>query len=193
MKRNFTPPPENRLIIAALGTIFSVSMMFSQSQNWWRTNGNTPQTTDYLGTSNNSPLIIKTNNVERMRIAPNGFIGIGTTNPQYVLDVNGRTKLRYNVYCDSLLQCSSLKVDNLMGNGNALLTTDAQGNVGRFNFSGNTNEVLTGNGNWTNINSLLPPIQWQTNADKTFFTIKDLWALAQSILCLVWMWWAMFG
>jgi len=109
MKRNFTPP-RKRLIIAALGTIFSVSMMFSQSQNWWRTNGNTPQSTDYLGTSNNSPLIIKTNNVERMRIAPNGFIGIGTTNPQYVLDVNGRTKLRYNVYCDSLLNASQLVV-----------------------------------------------------------------------------------
>ncbi|GIV28647.1 MAG: hypothetical protein KatS3mg027_2461 [Bacteroidia bacterium] len=113
MKRNFTPPPppRKRLIIAALGTIFGVSMMFSQSQNWWRTNGNTPQTTDFLGTSNNSPLIIKTNNVERLRIAPNGFIGINTTNPQYVLDVNGRTKLRYNVYCDSLLQASHLIVN----------------------------------------------------------------------------------
>ncbi|MCX8144037.1 MAG: hypothetical protein N3F62_07225 [Bacteroidia bacterium] len=93
-----------------MGTIFGVSMMFSQSQNWWRTNGNTPQSTDYLGTSNNSPLIIKTNGTERVRIAPNGFIGINTANPQYVLDVNGRTKLRYNVYCDSLLNASQLVV-----------------------------------------------------------------------------------
>ncbi|GAB4201402.1 MAG: hypothetical protein Fur0023_05820 [Bacteroidia bacterium] len=85
--------------------------MFSQSQNWWRTNGNTPQSTDYLGTSNNSPLIIKTNSTERVRIAPNGFVGINTANPQYVLDVNGRAKLRYNVYCDSLLQASHLIVN----------------------------------------------------------------------------------
>jgi len=168
-EKKFYPPPRKRLIIAALGTIFSVSMMFSQSQNWWRTNGNTPQSTDYLGTSNNSPLIIKTNNVERLRIAPNGFIGINTTNPQYVLDVNGRTKLRYNVYCDSLLQCSSLKVDNLMGSGNALLTTDAQGNIIRFNFSGNNNDVLTGNGIWANINSLLPPSQWQTSGQNIYY------------------------
>lgn len=82
--------------------------MLSQSQQWWRTNGNTPQTTDYLGTSNNSPLIIKTNNIERIRIAPNGFVGIANSNPQYVLDVSGRAKLRYNVYCDSLLQTSYL-------------------------------------------------------------------------------------
>ncbi len=117
MKTNFTstitPRPLSAkggwgLIYTALGTIFSVSVMLSQSQNWWRTNGNTPQNTDYLGTSNNSPLIIKTNNIERLRIAPNGFVGIANSNPQYVLDVSGRAKLRYNVYCDSLLQTSYL-------------------------------------------------------------------------------------
>ncbi|GAB4207908.1 MAG: hypothetical protein Fur0023_19090 [Bacteroidia bacterium] len=143
--------------------------MFSQSQNWWRTNGNTPQSTDYLGTSNNSPLIIKTNSTERVRIASNGFVGINTANPQYMLDVNGRAKLRYNVYCDSLLQCSSLRVNNLTGSGNALLTTDAQGNIIRFNFSGNNNDVLTGNGNWVNINSLLPPSQWQTSGQNIYY------------------------
>jgi hypothetical protein len=90
--------------------VCSVSDIAAQSQNWWRTIGNTPQPTDFLGTSNNSPLIIKTNNAERMRIASNGFIGIGTTNPQYVLDVNGRTKFRFNVYCDSLLNASQLVV-----------------------------------------------------------------------------------
>jgi len=100
------------LLNAALGTIFGISALFSQSQNWWRTNGNTPQSTDFLGTTNYSPLIIKTNNVERLRIAPNGFIGIANSNPQYPLDVNGRTKLRFNVYCDSLLYSSNLVVNN---------------------------------------------------------------------------------
>ncbi|MEW6773500.1 MAG: bZIP transcription factor [Bacteroidota bacterium] len=157
------------MIYTALGTIFSVSVMFSQSQNWWRTNGNTPQSTDYLGTSNNSPLIIKTNNIERLRIAPNGFVGIANSNPQYVLDVGGRAKLRYNVYCDSLLQCSYLKVNNLSGSGNALVVTDAQGNINRLNYSGNNNDVLTGNGNWTNINALLPSPIWQSSGQNIFY------------------------
>ncbi|GIV26620.1 MAG: hypothetical protein KatS3mg027_0434 [Bacteroidia bacterium] len=113
MKTNFTPPPPPRkcLMAAVLGIVFSVSNMFSQSQQWWRTNGNTPNSTDFLGTSNNSPLIIKTNNTERLRIDANGRIGIGIANPQYVLDVNGRVKLRFNVYCDSLLQASNLVVN----------------------------------------------------------------------------------
>jgi hypothetical protein len=112
MKTNFFISIRKHLLNAALGTIFGISALFSQSQNWWRTNGNTPQSTDFLGTSNNSPLIIKTNNLERLRIAPNGFIGISNANPQYPLDVNGRTKLRFNVYCDSLLYSSNLVVNN---------------------------------------------------------------------------------
>jgi hypothetical protein len=112
MKTNFIISIRKHLLNAALGTIFGISALFSQSQNWWRTNGNTPQSTDFLGTSNNSPLIIKTNNLERLRIAPNGFIGISNANPQYPLDVNGRTKLRFNVYCDSLLYSSNLVVNN---------------------------------------------------------------------------------
>uniref|UniRef100_UPI001D0F3E15 hypothetical protein n=1 Tax=Klebsiella pneumoniae TaxID=573 RepID=UPI001D0F3E15 len=39
-----------------------------------------------------------------------------------VLDVSGRTKLRYNVYCDSLLQASHLIVNNTIQTS----TIDAQ-------------------------------------------------------------------
>lgn len=170
MKTIFITLSRKLLTAAGLSIVFGVNILCAQSQNWWRTNGNTPQNTDFLGTSNNSPLIIKTNNTERVRIAPNGFVGVGTANPQYLLDVNGRTKLRFNVYCDSMLQCSSLKADNLSGNGNALLITDAQGNIMRMNFSGNNNDVLTGNGYWTSISSLLPPALWQSNGQNIFYT-----------------------
>lgn len=158
------------MINAAFITIvFSVSNALAQSQQWWRTNGNTPNSSDFLGTSNPSPLIIKTNNVERFRIDANGKIGIGTANPQYLLDVNGQSKFRFAAYFDSLLQCSSLKVSQLSGNGTALLSTDAQGNILRFNFSGNNQEVLTGNGNWTSISNLLPSSFWQSSGQNIFY------------------------
>jgi len=48
------------LTISALG--------YSQSQNWWRVNGNTPSTSDFLGTTNSTPLVFKTNNTTRFTL-----------------------------------------------------------------------------------------------------------------------------
>ncbi|WP_312296805.1 hypothetical protein [Chryseobacterium sp.] len=43
---------------------------------------------DEIGTTNLSPLVFKTNNVERIRIDTNGNLGVGTTTPQGILDVS---------------------------------------------------------------------------------------------------------
>jgi hypothetical protein len=43
----------------------------------WRTDGNTVDANDWLGTRNNQPLRIRTNNTERMSISPDGNVGIG--------------------------------------------------------------------------------------------------------------------
>jgi len=149
--------------------VCSITSLFSQSQNWWRVIGNTPASGDFLGTTNNAPLIIKTNNQERFRIDASGKVGIGISNPQYLLDVNGRARFRWNAYFDSLLECSSLKAYNLGGNGTALLMSDSQGNVSRFNWSGSNNDVLTGNGVWTNINTIVPPSLWQVSGQHIFY------------------------
>lgn len=55
-----------------------------------------PKTTGYglIGTSTAAPLVIGTNNLERMRVNVNGFVGIGTTNPQYMLDVLGTIRAK---------------------------------------------------------------------------------------------------
>ena len=45
-----------------------------------------------LGTSNPTPLIIGTNNADRIHILPDGKVGINTTNPTVTLEVNGTIK-----------------------------------------------------------------------------------------------------
>src|SRR5690554_541841 len=66
-----------------IGTIQEV-----KAQADWNTLGNTIGGTDFLGTNNNEPLNFKTNGVQRLRITPTGFVGIGTTNPLSLLHLN---------------------------------------------------------------------------------------------------------
>jgi hypothetical protein len=47
----------------------------------WLTSGNLLSGGEFLGSTNNQPLIFKTNNTEQMRITTSGQIGIGTTSP----------------------------------------------------------------------------------------------------------------
>jgi hypothetical protein len=42
----------------------------------------------YLWNASNTPTLFATNNIERMRITNDGYIGIGTGNPTYPLDIN---------------------------------------------------------------------------------------------------------
>ncbi|TYB79829.1 tail fiber domain-containing protein [Bizionia myxarmorum] len=47
----------------------------------WALIGNAATTANFIGTTNNTPLNVRTNNIERMRILGNGNIGIRTTTP----------------------------------------------------------------------------------------------------------------
>jgi hypothetical protein len=55
----------------------------------WNTLGNsgTNPTTNFLGTTDNQGLALRTNNAEQMRITPTGNVGIGTTTPNSHLDL----------------------------------------------------------------------------------------------------------
>jgi hypothetical protein len=55
----------------------------------WNTEGNSIEDFEFLGTVNSEPLRIKTDAVDRMTITAFGNVGIGTTNPQETLEVNG--------------------------------------------------------------------------------------------------------
>jgi hypothetical protein len=58
----------------------------------WLTNGNNILGTAFLGTTNNQPLIFKTNYTETMRLTETGNLGIGTNNPAEKLDVAGNVR-----------------------------------------------------------------------------------------------------
>jgi hypothetical protein len=56
----------------------------------WALSGNAiPDTTKFLGTTSAQPLLIKTNNAERLRVLSNGNVGVGLTTPSARLHVKG--------------------------------------------------------------------------------------------------------
>ncbi len=59
----------------------------------WNVTGNTIGGSDFLGSLNSQDLAMRTNNIERMRLTTGGNVGIGLTQPQQRLDVNGALRL----------------------------------------------------------------------------------------------------
>jgi hypothetical protein len=58
--------------------------------NTWKLNGNTGTSpTDFIGTTDNKDLAIKTNNTDAIKILANGNIGIGTATPGTKLNIIG--------------------------------------------------------------------------------------------------------
>ncbi|MES2622765.1 MAG: hypothetical protein V4615_18095 [Bacteroidota bacterium] len=59
----------------------------------WLTTGNagTNPATNFIGTTDNVDWIIRTNNLERMRVTNAGFVGVNTSTPTTFLDVNSGT------------------------------------------------------------------------------------------------------
>ena len=56
----------------------------------WNLTGNSCTTAaDFVGTTDNSPLVIKANKLEAMRVEPNGNVGVGTNNPIHMLQIGG--------------------------------------------------------------------------------------------------------
>jgi len=80
--------------------------------NGWNTDGNDADTTHFIGTTNSNPLVIRTNNEERMRITEDGNVGIGTLNPVERLQVSGRARIDSSlVVKDSIFVEKSASID----------------------------------------------------------------------------------
>ncbi|MGE8513828.1 MAG: cell wall anchor protein [Chryseobacterium culicis] len=71
--------------------LFSIALLvssFTFAQSWNITgNSGTNSSNNFIGTTDNQPFILKSNNIESLRINPNGNIGIGATNPDAKLHV----------------------------------------------------------------------------------------------------------
>ncbi|MCX7728296.1 MAG: hypothetical protein N2203_02385 [Bacteroidia bacterium] len=66
-------------------------------------NGGLSSTTNFLGTTDNVDLAIRTNNIERMRVLSNGNIGIFNNSPSSLISVNttGNPAVRYYFFSPS--------------------------------------------------------------------------------------------
>ncbi len=51
----------------------------------WTLSGNTLTGTEFLGSTNNQPLVVYTNNAERMRVTGGGNLGLGYSDPKVIL------------------------------------------------------------------------------------------------------------
>jgi hypothetical protein len=65
------------------------SLVVPSTLNWEITGNSNITALNFLGTTNASDVIFKTNNIERSRILSSGNFGIGTTTPSQLLHVNG--------------------------------------------------------------------------------------------------------
>ena len=98
----------------------------------WSLTGNagTTPTTNFVGTTDNQELALRTNNIERMRVATTGKVGIGTTTPQYKLDLRETTDSTFamiHLSRDTLDRGGYIGISNSL-NPVLLLSSDASPN-----------------------------------------------------------------
>lgn len=193
-----------QILISCLFALSLSTKLHSQTAAKWMVNGNATVSGDFLGTTNNQPLIFFANNSEGMRLKENGdlrvnslggignnfvfshsngvlytkpfssdtnkfmteagvfrtassftgwkfngnnihtingsFVGIGTTSPQYQLDVNGDARFNGTLYSNGLVLATKMQADTMKSSSIISVNNN-------LNFSaGLLNEMYTYNG-----------------------------------------------
>lgn len=99
---NALTPPDGMIIyfngdkslrLRSNGQWKKIADLAAATANWSLTgNSNTDPTKNFIGTVDGQPLVIRTDNQERLRVDANGNVGIGKSNPTAKLNVDGTVK-----------------------------------------------------------------------------------------------------
>jgi len=94
--------------------IFFLYVLFMgvNAQTYWDLNGNAASSSNFIGTTNNRPLIFKTNGIERMQLLPDkAFLGIGIPTPEAMLHLHYQTSMG-SLDSLNLLQLTTSNITN---------------------------------------------------------------------------------
>ena len=121
--------------------LINSTFLFSQNQPFWSNSGNSNvSSTDFLGSINNQSLRLRTNNIERLRINANGYVGVATTNPQYLFDCNGDARFNGTIYAQGIVLATRMQADTFKSASIISVNNN-------LNFTGGTiNNIYTSTG-----------------------------------------------
>ena len=131
--------------------------------NTWHTNGNLITDDHYIGSQNDYPIKFKCNNVERLRISPDGKVGIGICTPNAKLDVLGNVLFRNSVNLTGLTNSNFIS--------NEILVIDSIGTIYKSTMS----EIA--NASYASKNCIEGPIlnpTWSNGTNKIFVACPQI-------------------
>ncbi len=110
---------KTKTIIGIIAMLVACNIQIANSQTYWEVGGNNSTSDLEIGTIDPYSIIIKTYDLERMRINETGDVGIGTDTPTERLDVDG------NVNVSGDYRINGLSILKNTGTGNIFVGVGA--------------------------------------------------------------------
>jgi hypothetical protein len=161
--------------VDAVLTKYICNGLAGTANNAWGLTGNAGTTSEFLGTTDNKPLSIRTNNTEAIRIDHKGNVGINNNNPQQKLDVSGAAILATSINIDPDLFEQRIVAGRITDGGVWDVKTGIGGRAvinptvfptskgGTWGIGHNGTDLFIGAGDGTSDNSLQTGIQIRGN------------------------------